>query len=411
MEVKHKNKIHLFHNLSLKWSFVIYVTICILIALLLSVCLSGLFSQLQNNIHEYYHELYKDEYAKQAHLMVDGQVVQQPECSAGVWIYTESISDKYSKQDTMLYDLYGVLAIVVVPVIFVLCVIVTGVVFYQKKLKKPLMILDSASAHIAAGELDYKVTYESGNEFGRLAASFEIMRESLYETNREMWRMMEGRRRLNAAFAHDLRTPLTVLRGYCDFLLKYIPEGKVDSKKALSTLSTMDVYLKRLEGYTSTMSSLQKLDEIDLIPKQVDVEEFCEELKNTGKLLTKNKKLVFTGNGTGQLDLDKAAITQVYENLMSNAVRYGEHVIRVSCHAIGNTFNISVSDDGPGFTKEALKSASEPYYRDEKEVSDTVHFGIGLYICRLLCEKHGGGLTVENDHGGKVTASFFSIYD
>lgn len=95
--------------------------------------------------------------------------------------------------------------------------------FYLRKIKKPLAILDLASSRIAAGELEFIDEYDSRNEFGRLAESFETMRVSLHKANREMWQMMEARKRLNAAFAHDMRTPLTVLRGYSDFLLKYIP--------------------------------------------------------------------------------------------------------------------------------------------------------------------------------------------
>lgn len=401
MEVSRAKRIHPFRNLSLKWSFVLYVVICVLAALLLSMWLSGLFSGLQNNIYDYYHELYGGELAQQGQLMVNGGVVEQ----GGIWIYTENLQDKFSDMDSRLYDLYRALSVLSVPAISVLCVIITGALFYLRKLKKPLAILDSASARIAAGNLDFKVEYNNRNEFGRLAASFEAMRESLYETNRDMWRMMEGRRHLNAAFAHDLRTPLTVLRGYCDFLLKYVPDGKIDSEKAITTLSTMNVYLKRLEGYTSTMSSLQKLDEIELSPKQVNFDSLCEEIKNIADMLAGDKKLNFICNGDGLLYTDIAAVSQVCENLVSNAVRYAKNEIEVSCFVMDGILSLSVSDDGPGFAPEALKNVTEPYYRDEKDISDTTHFGIGLYICRLLCEKHGGALTVENSCGGKATAT------
>lgn len=60
---------------------------------------------------------------------------------------------------------------------------------------------------------------------GALCASFEEMRRALWENNRVMWRQMEERKRLNAAFAHDLRTPLTVLRGYAGMLLHDLSEG------------------------------------------------------------------------------------------------------------------------------------------------------------------------------------------
>jgi len=405
MEVRRKK--HPLKNLSLKWSFVLYVTLFIIIALLISLLLSGLFSKLQNDIYKYYDELYQDELARQGDLVVDGEVVQK----GAIRFYTESLHDKFSEHDMRLYNLYGAMSVLIVPIVSMICVLLSGVMFYLRKLKKPLALLDSASARIAGGDLDFTVEYESHNEFGRLAASFETMRKSLYETNREMWRMMEERRRLNAAFAHDLRTPLTVLRGYCDFLLKYVPDGKIDNEKAISTLSTMNVYLKRLEGYTSTMSSLQKLDEIELSPKQVCFSDLCGELNNIADMLKEEKRLAFSGNGDELLHIDMAAVSQVCENLVSNAVRYAESEVRISCSVTDDILSVCVSDDGPGFTSAALKKAAEPYFRDEKDISDAAHFGIGLYICRLLCEKHGGKLTVENIGGGRVTASFASLPD
>ncbi len=405
MEMKRTK--HPLQNLSLKWSFALYVTIFLIAALLISLLLSGLFSKLQNNIYKYYDEIYQDELARYGDLVLDDVVIQK----SAIRFYTESLHDKFSEYDMRLYNFYRIMSILIIPIIFMLSVLLTGIIFYQRKLKKPLALLDSASARIAGGDLDFTMEYESRNEFGRLVASFETMRESLYGTNREMWRMMEERRRLNAAFAHDLRTPLTVLRGYCDLLIKYVPDGKINNEKTVSTLSTMDVYLKRMEGYTTTMSSLQKLEEIELSPKQISFSSICQELENNTQMLASGKKLVFDSIGNGQLYIDMAALSQVYENIVANAVRYAENEVKIFVSFMDGSFSITVSDDGPGFTPEALKNAAEPYYRDEKDLSDTAHFGIGLYICRLLCQKHGGALTMENKVGGKVTASFASLMD
>lgn len=390
--------------ISLKWRFIFYVIVCIITALLLSILLSHFFSSKQNDIQQYYDTLYRDELAKQVYPVSGDQSLK-----GNIWIYTEDISSKFSDKDARMYNFYGMLTVLAVPIASALCVIAAGVIFYLKELKKPLLILDSASTRIAAGDLDFKVEYHRRNEFGRLATSFETMRESLDQSNRKMWQMMEARKRLNAAFAHDLRTPLTVLRGYCDFLLKYVPADKISSEKVISTLSTMDVYLKRLEGYALTMSSLQKLDEIELSPKEASFHELCDELRSTLEMLAPMKKIDFQSHGDGMLYVDLPAVFQAYENLVSNAVRYAENEVKVSCILKDGVLYVTVTDDGPGFTPEALKNATEPYFRTEKAATDTTHFGIGLYICRLLCEKHDGTLTIENAPGGRVTASFASV--
>lgn len=77
---------------------------------------------------------------------------------------------------------------------------------------------------IAENNLDFKIIYDKEDELGKLCVSFEKMRQALQESNEEMWRQMEERKRLNAAFAHDLRTPLTVLKGQSELLRNMQPK-------------------------------------------------------------------------------------------------------------------------------------------------------------------------------------------
>ncbi|WP_297037545.1 HAMP domain-containing protein, partial [uncultured Enorma sp.] len=85
--------------------------------------------------------------------------------------------------------------------------------FYRRYIAEPLASLGAAADRIAAQDLDFEVAPVRGRELGRLAGVMERMREALFDAYRELWRAAEDRRRLNAAFAHDLRTPLTVLKG------------------------------------------------------------------------------------------------------------------------------------------------------------------------------------------------------
>ncbi len=80
-----------------------------------------------------------------------------------------------------------------------------------------------AFEQIAADNLDFSVQYDAEDELGTLCKSFERMKNELLNNYKRIWRMTEERRKLNAAFAHDLRIPLTVLQGYTDFLEEYIP--------------------------------------------------------------------------------------------------------------------------------------------------------------------------------------------
>ena len=105
--------------------------------------------------------------------------------------------------------------------------------------------------------------------------------------------------------------------------------------------------------------------------------------------------------------IDKEIVIQVFENLISNAIRYAKTNIDLIFESFNNIFSISVSDDGPGFSQDDLEKAANPYYRG-KNTSDDIHFGLGLNICKILCEIHHGTLIFKNNenNGGYVKATF-----
>ena len=323
--------------------------------------------------------------------------------------YASSTGEPISSSNLKYFIVFWIISyaqVILIPAWVIFCVALTGLVFYNRELKRPIDILLDASRKITDNQLDFKVEYAKQNELGMLCTAFDDMRSALYENNLEMWRSLEERKRLNAAFSHDLRTPLTVLRGYADFLEKYIPAGKVTEEKLLSDISMMNGQILRLEHYTQKMNAVQKLEDIVPNVRDISEEKLFTALSETGKMICGDN---FRINGTPKREniaVDMELVMQVYENLISNAVRYTERNITVNCCICEDILTISVLDDGEGFTEEALKNAAQPFFRDEKE-PDKTHFGLGLYICRILCEKCGGTLTVENhENGGMVTAKF-----
>lgn len=285
--------------------------------------------------------------------------------------------------------------------------------FYNTRLKQPLLILEDSVDRIGRDNLDFCVSYDSRDELGRLCDSVESMRLELARGKEEMWRLVERQKELNAAFAHDLRTPLTVLRGYTDFLAKYIPEGKVSLEKLESTLGLMTEHLKRLEEYSRTMKGIRSLEEVPFAPEKVS-------LQGVGG---KIGEVVFALNQIGdvriiyeecsadiQVSADDGIIMEVLENMLSNAIRFAREKIEVlsDYDKAGKELVLTVRDDGPGFLEDQLLKALKPYYREHGEEGAGEHFGIGLHICRELCKKHGGTLNVANSiqGGAVVTASF-----
>jgi len=316
----------------------------------------------------------------------------------------------FTPKDRAIVAVCSIVQIWSIPFFFGSCIIASALLFYRNKLKKPIELLSAASEKIAANDLDFQLSYDSRDEMGRLCTSFEMMRQALLENNRELWRTLEERKRLNAAFSHDLRTPLTVLRGYSDFLKAYVPQGKISEQKLISTVSTMSGQIARLESYVQTMGEVQRLEDVAFAPESMLTTSFVEQFRDTARVLTQGsgRGLDF-GSEVPELRViaDLSIINRVIENLFSNAIRYATDTVAVRCFYEYELLSVTVEDDGPGFTAEDIRQAPKPYYRNAA-ASDGTHFGLGLYICNDLCEKHGGQLKLQNNAkgGAFVTASF-----
>jgi len=314
----------------------------------------------------------------------------------------ESIPDDMWIYDVLRYGRY-----ITVSLWSVFCIWFTVRKFYASEVKKPIDTLLSASDRILHDDLDFEISSECKNEIGQLCISFENMRKNLYASNYELWKSLEERKRLNSAFSHDLRTPITVLKGYTELVKKF--DGRISPEKQADILGKMSVQVERLEHYTEKMSSAHKLEDIIPEEKAILYTELCDNLDEVGKLICGDAVFSMSVNEASGAVIynDRELIMQVFENIVSNSERYKEKTVICQAEIVNERLRITVTDDGKGFSEEALRKAWQPFYRDENE-NEPDHFGLGLYICRLLCRKCGGELYVANteNSGGKVTAEF-----
>lgn len=320
--------------------------------------------------------------------------------------------DKYSEADRHLHLFYR-FTLLFTPMFFYSAFLIAAILmFYFTKVKRPLSLLTLASDKIAENELSFQVEYPGTDEMARLCAAFEKMRTSLEENNAHMLHMIDQRKQLNDAYTHDLRTPIAVLKGYTDMLAKYIPTGKMSETEVLETVSTMSSQVARLEQFVESMNTVQKLEDLAIQKSEVNTAEFMGYLRETAEILCQSNGLTCTFTAVleeATLCLDAAAVIQVYENLMSNAVRFAKKNITVECSYTAPFIILTVSDDGNGFSEKDLLKASQPYYTGETQKQNH-HFGLGLHICRTLCEKHGGMLELANKaDGGAEIKAYFNI--
>lgn len=385
-------------NLSLKWCFFLYLPVCLVISF------AGAFAigVGTNYTQDRYRAKYS--YAEITDNRIEIYFDENGEMRTG-YVEHKYFPDKYS----VAYGIISNAQVVLIPLWVMFCIGMTGRIFYSRELKEPINVLMNASEKISENQLDFEIYYYKQNEMGQLCTAFNNMRKALFENNRELWQSLEERKRLNSAFSHDLRTPLTVLKGYAEFLKKYSADGKIPEEKLMDILDKMTGQIVRLEHYTRKMSSVQKIEDITACFEEISVKDISEQLSRSGELICAGKDFGFTAatNGFEKISADMEIVMQVYENIVSNAARYAAEKVCASLTVEDKGFFIEVSDDGEGFSAEGLKKAAEPFFRDEKNGNEKNHFGLGLYICRVLCEKHGGRLFFGNSAaGGKVTAFF-----
>ena len=309
-----------------------------------------------------------------------------------------------STWDTVVY--YGSYAAMVgLPVFYIAVGIgAAAAVYYRKKLREPITQLQNGVERIQEDNLDFHIEYDGNDELGRLCCSMEKMRRELRLKHKALWESLEQRKLLNASVSHDLRTPITVLKGYLDYLEKNIPQDKLTEDMLFDTVSSMQGAVNRLELYVESVRDIEKIENIEIEKRSENVKLLLNELRSNVQQLAGNKEIIISNDITvDKIQIDKGVFFRILENLLQNALRYAEKQVSINLSREKDFLTLTVKDDGKGFSAADLEKATTVFYSNDKEKQ---HFGIGLSVCKILCEKHGGLLYVGNqkEKGACVTA-------
>lgn len=314
-----------------------------------------------------------------------------------------------STWDTVAY--YGSYAAMVgLPVFYIAVGIgAAAAVYYRKKLREPITQLQNGVERIQEDNLDFHIEYDGDDELGRLCCSMEKMRRELRQKHKALWESLEQRKLLNASVSHDLRTPITVLKGYLDYLEKNIPQDKLTEDMLLDTVSSMQGAVNRLELYVESVRDIEKIENIEIEKRSENVKLLLNELRSNVLQLAGNKEIIISNDiAVDKIQIDKGVFFRILENLLQNALRYAEKQVSINLSHKKDFLILTVKDDGKGFSAVDLEKATTVFYSNDKEKQ---HFGIGLSVCKILCEKHGGLLYVGNqkEKGACVTAELKSF--
>ena len=320
----------------------------------------------------------------------------------------ENNFDMLTPKRKIAYQICGI-SMIVMPMIFsIVGILICGFIFYGKKLNKPLKLLENSMEQISNKNLDFKLSYTSNDEMGKLCNSFEKMRQILEETNKELWKMIEERRLVQASVAHDLRNPISIIEGYAEYLQTNLQNDNLSKDKILEITSNINKTAKRLERYTDSIRTINALEDIEVNRKEISTRKFIEDVKSDLKQMTKSKGIGLDLEAEKlfkeKIKIDSYIIYRILENIVNNALRYSKEKINLSFNIQENYLIISIVDDGIGFSEDVLKERNNLII---PTASDGKHCGLGLIISRILCKKHGGKLELSNDISGGAKVKIF----
>lgn len=313
------------------------------------------------------------------------------------------------------YQIFSSMQYICILIYSIVAILIVSRLYYKRKLEEPLRLLHMEADAIAREDLSFCCEYKSKDEMGEICRTFDELRKQLAESREKNWDIMEAQRQLNAAFAHDLRTPLTVMKGYIEMITQFYPNGRMTEEKLYENLELLYKQVLRMEAFSGTMKEIHSFEEMKVEKKKQtlqDVKKQLEEIrKGLGKASKKTIELTCANymekeNESEFLYVDSRFLLETIENLLGNALRFCKNKVEISLEKEKAFLRIYVKDDGKGFSAQEMSMAVKPYYTSDSEEGE--HFGLGLCICKNLCEKHGGSLSLSNSlRGGAIVCAEF----
>lgn len=384
-----------FQKMSLKKSLVMLAALCLGGVSILSIITILIFSDMQQKILD-----------TRPIVVTDYTMKNYEETGSETTVVPQKYIYKELSKDNQIYYWIVTILMVILPVIYIIAASLMVAKFYYKlKLQIPLENLKNGMYHISHQDLDFQIQYTTDDELGKLCDTFECMRNEIHKSNCKMWDMLQERKALTASISHDLRTPITVVNGYLDYLEKSMERKMLTEELLQTTIKNMAGAMSRLERYVDCVKDIQKMEEIEIRKEQYNLKEIIADITREFSVLAAQygrKLIIHDLSQDAFIETDKDMLSKILENIFDNALRFSTDKIVLSIDEKKDYICFSIQDDGVGFTAEELNSATSFFYSSP---TNGGNFGIGLSICKILCEKLGGNMCLGNnfDCGAIIT--------
>jgi len=278
----------------------------------------------------------------------------------------------------------------------------------------------SAVDKIRQQDLNFSISYCERNELGDLCSAFNELRRELQESLEREWRKQEEMRTMIAALSHDLRTPVTIIQGHIETLGR-AEAGEKRNQRLERYLPVLESSSQRMTHLLNDMLLVSSLEEANFVIhlESVQLAEALEQKAAVFRLEAATHDIAFTytheeqdssTRSAGPVMLDLHRLEQVLDNLFENALRHtpAHGQISLTCTERSDLVLFRLRDTGCGIAPTDLPHVFEKFYHGQGRPGEKARraSGLGLYTCKLLVEKHGGTIAIQNHPVGGCEVAF-----
>ncbi|MDE6220842.1 MAG: HAMP domain-containing histidine kinase, partial [Lachnospiraceae bacterium] len=284
-------------------------------------------------------------------------------------------------------------------VLFLLTAFVTAVRF-GRRLKRELEPIVETIERIARQELGFEKNMTGIRELNAVLGSIEEMGATLEESLKAQWEMEQNRRMQISAVAHDIKIPLTLVRGNVELLMEEDFSGE-----DMELLEGISAGTGKIEQYLGLLSDAAKAENTGQLRAECfSVAEWMDEIERQAGAQCRRKAIVLHVEKESLPETfygDRELLIRAVSNILDNAVEYTPQQGEITFFAGGSAGQIvfRVTDSGKGFSDSSLRFAARQFYTECKERSGK-HYGLGLFVADMAARRHGGRLMLANRQDG-----------
>lgn len=277
----------------------------------------------------------------------------------------------------------------------------------------PVHKLNTAMQKIAEGNLDFSIETDSQDEIGHLCQDFEEMRKRLKDTTESKIQYDTENRELVSNISHDLKTPITAIKGYVEGIMDGVADTPEKMEKYIKTIYNKANEMDRLINELTLYSRIDT-NRIPYNFHRINVNDYFRDCVEEVGLELEEKNIEFHYSNYLDKDIriiaDPEQLRRVINNIIGNSIKYIDKpkgIIDISINDIGDAIQVEIEDNGKGIAAKDLPNIFERFYRtDASRNSAQGGSGIGLSIVKKIIEDNGGYIWATSKEGIGTTIHF-----